>query len=222
MCTQVCSVSGTVWKKAAEAVSEGVSDMQELITSLKNTERKVSPTSHAMVLLMPTQKQIKGILETQPTIDAPRMAGVIKSRSEAFKDFYLGGVQVASGMTLSGALDLYEDFHILEALPQRWSPHHLFKCNCPMCFKNASCAHVLLASMLCDKWIEVPMQYVDASLQYRRRRPGRPTAKGTGRSREEKAQAELKCRERSGLDSRRLEYKVPTVSVMFTWMRSRV
>ena len=70
---------------------------------------------------------------------------------------------------LSEALDLYEDFHILEALPQRWSPYHMFKCNCPCCFKNASCAHVLLASMLCDKQIEVPMQYVDAALQFRRR-----------------------------------------------------
>ncbi len=195
--------------------------MQELLSSLKTTERKVSPTSHAMVLLMPTQKQIKAILETEPTIDAPRMAGVIKARSDTFKAFYLGGVQGASGMTLMEALDLYEDFHILEALPQRWSAHHLFKCNCPMCFKNASCAHVLLASMLCDKRIEVPMQYVDASLQYRRRRPGRPTAKGTGRSREEKAMAELKSRERSGLDSQRVQYKVPTVSVIFTWERSR-
>ena len=93
MCTQVCRVSGTVWKKATEAVSEGVSDMQELITSLKNTERKVSPTSHAMVLLMPSQKQIKRILETDPTIDSPRMAGMIKLRSDLFKDFYLGGVR---------------------------------------------------------------------------------------------------------------------------------
>ena len=76
--------------------------------------------------------------------------------------------------------------------------------------------------MLCDKRIEVPMQYVDASLQYRRRRPGRPTAKGTGRSREEKALAELKSRERSGLDSQRLEYKVPTVSGMFARILSRL
>ena len=108
------------------------------------------------------------------------------------------------------------------ALPQLWSTHHLFKCNCPMCFKNASCAHVLLASMLCDKRIEVPMQDVDASLQYRRRRPGRPgsSAKGTERSREEKALAELNSRERSGLDSRCLEYKVPKVSIMFTLMQS--
>ena len=75
--------------------------------------------------------------------------------------------------------------------------------------------------MICDKRIEVPMQYVDASLQYLRRRPGRPTVKGTWRSKEEKAQAELKSRERRGLDSRRLKYKVPTVSVMFTWMLSR-
>ena len=56
------------------------------------------------------------------------------------------------------------------------------------------------------------MQYVDAALQYRRRGPGRPTAKGKGRSREEKEVAELKSSEKSGLDSRRHQYQVPTVS----------
>ena len=41
MCTQVCRVSGT--------------------------ERKVAPTSHAMVLLVPTQRQLKAILEALVT-----------------------------------------------------------------------------------------------------------------------------------------------------------
>ena len=188
----------------------------------RDRSHRQQPRDRVIMALGPTQKQIKAILETEPTIDAPSLAGMIKLRSEAFKTFYLGGVQTATSMTLSEALDLYEDFHILEALPQRWSAHQLFKCNCTMCFKNASCAHVLLASMLCDKQIEVPMQYVDASLQYRRRRPGRPTAKGTGRSREEKALAELKSRERSGLDSQRHEYRVPTVSGMFARILSRL
>ena len=73
--------------------------------------------------------------------------------------------------------------------------------------------------MLCHKRIEVPVQYVDAALQYRRSGPGRPTAKGKGRSREEKAVAELESSEKSSLDSRRHQYKVPTVSVWFAAMR---
>ena len=193
--------------------------MQELLTSLKNVEHKVAPSLHATVLLMPTQTHMKGILDRDPTIENRAMVAQVRIRAGEFVNWYMGAVQTASGLTLSDALDLYEDFHILEALPQRWSPYHMFKCNCPCCFKTASCAHVLLASMLCDKRIEVPMQYVDGALQYRRRGPGRPTAKGKGRSREEKAVAELKSREKSGLDTQRHKYKVPTVSVWLAVMR---
>ena len=112
------------------------------------------------------------------------------------------------------ALDIYEEFHILEALPQKWSKYHLFKCNYPISFKTVSCAHVLLASMVtvCDRGIEVPIQYWSASLQHLRRGPGRPTAKGAGRNKEERAVAGLKCRDKAGLNSRRKTYKVPTVS----------
>lgn len=211
LCTQGMKVSCNVWKKAVEAVSEGVSNLPELLVSLKETERRVAPTTHAAALLMPTQKLLKSILEDDPTVTARDLAARVKSRSLFFKDFYLGGVKTASGYTLEEALDLYEEFHILEAVNPRWSKYHMFKCNCPCCFKNASCAHVLLASMVCDKRIEVPIQYVDASLQYRRRGKGRPTARGKGRTSEEQAQAELTCRERASLDSRRKTYRVPTV-----------
>ena len=44
ICTQVCKVSGVVWRKAVESVSEGVLHMQQLLTSLKNVERKVAPS----------------------------------------------------------------------------------------------------------------------------------------------------------------------------------
>ena len=42
---------------------------------------------------------------------------------------------------------------MLDALPQKWSNIHLFKCNC---FKCASCVHILLAGMVCDPSIKVP------------------------------------------------------------------
>ena len=40
--------------------------------------------------------------------------------------------------TLNEALKNYESFHILEAQQVKWSPEHLFKCNCTErdCFKS--------------------------------------------------------------------------------------
>ena len=63
---------------------------------------------------------------------------------------------------------------------------------------------------------------MEAALQYRRRGPGRPTAKGKGRSLEEKAVAELKSREKSDLDTQRHKYKVPTVRLLFDMTRTPI
>ena len=56
------------------------------------------------------------------------------------------------------ALGCCESFYVLqvEALPLKFSNMHLFKCNCPECFKSASYVHVLLAGMVCDPSIRVP------------------------------------------------------------------
>ena len=53
---------------------------------------------------------------------------------------------------------MYGSFHVLGALPARWIPIHLFKRN--NFFTHASRAYVLLASMVCDPKIEIPLQYV--------------------------------------------------------------
>ena len=79
--------------------------------------------------------------------------------------------------SITEALEVYESFHVLEALPTRWSPIHLLVCNCRTCFTHASCAHVLLASMVCDHKIEIPVQYVSTTFQVRRKR-GRPAVSG--------------------------------------------
>ena len=52
--------------------------------------------------------------------------------------------------SITEALDMYESSDVLEALPTRWSPIYLFKCNCLTCFKHCSCAYVLLASVVCS------------------------------------------------------------------------
>ena len=78
---------------------------------------------------------------------------------------------------LEEAFQVYESFHVREALPSRWSAQHLFKCNCSTCFQYASCPHVFLASMVCDAKIEVPLQYLTTTIQNRRGR-GRPSKSG--------------------------------------------
>ena len=114
-----------------------------LARNLKGMERRVSPTaSHATVLLIPTQKFIRQLLDTP-----------------------------------DAATEVYESFHVLEALPTRWSPIHLFKCDCRTFFTHPSCAHVLLASMVCGPKIENPLQYVTTTFQVRRKR-GRPARSG--------------------------------------------
>ena len=44
------------WKLAVDQLTRDAEDMRVLVRNLKEQERRVSPTSHAPVLLMPTQK----------------------------------------------------------------------------------------------------------------------------------------------------------------------
>ena len=107
--------------------------------------------------------------------------------------------------SLESALGCFESFYVLEALPQRWSQCHLFKCNCPECFKTASCVHCILASMVCNPAIRVPATCLGATIQGRRRR-GRPCARGSDVS----DVAEARSRERLELG---MEYRMPKVSM---------
>ena len=166
--------SAQVWKTAVRELTDGVDDMRVLVRNLKEMERRVSPTSHAAVLLMPTQKFIRQLMDTIDTACEP--TGEFTMRAAKFQRIFIDN-NMDSRDTLTEALEVYESFHVLEALPSRWSPIHLFKCNCRSCFTHASCAHVLLASMVCDPKIEIPLQYVTTTFQVRRKR-GRPARSG--------------------------------------------
>jgi len=89
---------------------------------------------------------------------------------------------------------------------------HLFKCNCPEFYKRASCHHVLLAGMMCDKDIRIPDQYLDTRLQGRRRR-GRPSRNPS----EVGDVGESRCRIRLALQE---SYRPPKVCLSF--VRERV
>ena len=91
----------------------------------------------------------------------------------------------------------------MEALPEKWSDNHLFKCNCEAGFKNASCHHVLMASWVVDSSAQIPDRYLSMHAQ-QRRKCGRPSKKASELGDAGKA----RCRARLELQA---QYKVPQV-----------
>ena len=88
--------------------------------------------SHAPVLLMPTQKFMRAMLEIEnafaPTGPFTMRAGCT---AQFISIFIENGVHSES---ITEALDVYESFHVLQTLPTRWSPINLFQCNCNSLF----------------------------------------------------------------------------------------
>ena len=151
------------------------------------------------------------------------MTDAVQREVDAFKTIILDRA-LHLEPDIDNLLSLYESFHILNALPAKWSEEHLFNCNCTMCFQRASCQHVVLAGMIVDESIKMPVQYDGITLQSRRKR-GRPQAakKPMDVGVEEEGGSSILAREQEG-------YKVPQVilywvcssaSVLLTYVQCR-
>ena len=215
--TLLCSValhgSGGVWRSAVADITADVEDMQQLIHNLAVIKRTVAPTSHATVLLMPSQGFIKHLLKAHPDIANDELVEIVEAAADVYARYYVNGnlqdpAPDEEPWSLPAALECFESFYVLEALPQRWSPCHYFKCNCPECFKSGSCVHSLLASMVCHPEIRVPSKSLGVTVQGRRRR-GRPSSRGSdiGDVAEERARVRIELSK---------QYKLPRVSVSTT------
>ena len=186
--------------------------MRSLLLSLGRTERTIHPTSDATVLLMPTQKFMRAILEEHPDMHDAALIAEARTYADQFVKYYVqGSTMYRADYTLDNALLLFEAFHVLESLNPRWSPEHLFKCNCQEFMKRASCGHCLLAGAACDQRITVPGIYRGDPVHQRRRR-GRPSAKST----ELGDEGEVRARDRIALQD---QYVLPQVmNVNLTYM----
>ena len=208
MCTVALRGTGGVWRTAVADITAEVEDMQQLIGNLGSVRRTVAPNSHATVLLMPSQAFMKRTLDAHPEFTNEELVREVQKAADVYARYYVQGTlhePAPDGQewSLEAALGCFESFYVLEALPQRWSPCHLFKCNCPECFKTASCVHCILASMVCNPAIRVPATCLAATIQGRRRR-GRPSARGCDVG----DVAEARARERVELGK---EYRLPKV-----------
>jgi hypothetical protein len=208
LCTNVHVGSSVAWQKGIASIYGEVEDMPSLLLGLASAERTIHPTTDATVLLMPTQKLFQLLLTDNPDIDDSALMAEVRTHSAAYVSYYMQGRKTNTHgrpYTLDEALLIYETFHVLESHGARWSKSHLFKCNCDVHFKRASCAHCLLAGMACDVRIKLPSQYRGDTVQQRRKR-GRPSATGT----EVGDEGEARARERIALQK---EYELPQVNV---------
>ena len=128
-------------------------------------------------------------------------------RAQEFERYFIQGHHDNS--SIQEALKLYALFYILEALDEKWSECHMFKCNCPRCFQWAGCHHAVLATMVCDPNVVCPMKYLKSEIQARRKR-GRPGARKGDRS---DGDSELESRERVDGPSTSMEAVSPLFRV---------
>ena len=118
---------------------QSVESTRQLLRNLGEKDRWISPTVRASVLLMPTQKYLREVIDLPEVEEA---SGPYFTQLAQFR-----GILMDNGMfeseKLEDALQVLESFHVLEALLGRLSAQHLFKCNCSTCFQYASYPHIL-------------------------------------------------------------------------------
>jgi len=176
LCTHCHVGTRSSWEEGISLIyDDTVESVSTLLSSLAETPRTIHPTTDARVLLMPTQRLLTGLLLEYPDDSNAELVRKVRMFTENFVTHFIDGGLGGAGWVLDDALHLYECFHVLESLDTRWSPNHLFKCNCSEFFKRASCHHCLLAGMACDMRIRVPGKYRAETVQQRRKR-GRPSA----------------------------------------------
>ena len=189
LCTNVVQGSSCEWETAVEAIcsSDVCRNVGDLFQNLKRVKRSVCRTSHATVLLFPRQRLIR---EAGIGMTDEGLITFCGKRAVEFERYFINGEY--DDRSIEDALKLYGSFYILEALQEKWSDAHMFKCNCPCCFQYAGCHHVVLATMVCDPSLVCPTKYLLSEIQARRKR-GRPGARKGDKS---DGESELESRER--------------------------
>ena len=175
------------WDEAVAELCANCTTSSDLLQNLKTVRRTICRTSHARVVLFPTQDLIR---EAGKDVTDEELIVFCEDRAHEYEEYDIKGSP--DDWTLQEALLLYGSFYILESLDVKWSDYHLFKCNCAHCFQWASCHHVVLASMVCDPNLKCPTKYLTSEIQARRKR-GRPGPRKGDRS---DGESEEECRSR--------------------------
>ena len=127
-------------KAAATDILQRVESIHQIFGNLREKERRISGSkarqyTQRSVFFILTQKYLR------EEIDLPgvhKASGPYFTRLAQFKRMVMGN-GMADSDGLDDALEVYEPFHVLKALPSRLSAQNLFKCNCCTCLQNELC-----------------------------------------------------------------------------------
>ncbi len=136
---------------AVAEICEGCTNGIDVLEKLKTVRQAICCTTHAQVLLFPSQ-QFMRVLDSDMTDE--EMITFCRRRDVEYEEYFIDGNY--DDYSLQDVLKLYSSFYILEAMPEKWSKHHMFKCSCAHCFQWASCHHSVLATMVCDPSLKGP------------------------------------------------------------------
>jgi hypothetical protein len=100
---------------------------------------------------MPTQLLIKRLLKENPDAENTALLRLVLDSADGYKHDFIRE-RLDDGRPhlscIDAGLTLFELFHVLESMDQKWSDIHLLKCSCPKFTKTGSCH----SSLLWQEW----------------------------------------------------------------------
>jgi hypothetical protein len=77
-----------------------------------------------------------------------------KQHGDSFQNLVGNPEQI--DMSLDRLLKTFSFFHVVKRLEEPWSNEVQFVCSCPDFYKNGTCEHATICTMLVDKTVQVP------------------------------------------------------------------
>ena len=145
--------------------------------------RRLVASKDCIRVCVPSQALLRKV-DPEKSMSLPELRTRVWELGQAYFEGAADGFRLCK--SIEETLDLYEDFYILEALNKPWGPGAHFKCTCEDCFRDCTCHHSLMMSLLCKDDakpdeeavpLSMPAEYRTRGVPTRRRKRGRPTAR---------------------------------------------
>ena len=110
-----------MWQSAVADITAEVSDVTGLLKNLAGVKRNVAPTTHATVLLMPSQAFMKTVLAENPDISNAELVAHMSDAAKTYPRYFVNGhlqnpSPAGADWTLDEVLSCCESFYVLKAL----------------------------------------------------------------------------------------------------------
>ena len=146
---------------------------------MRAPERNLVASRDLISVYVPSQAFIKQ-MDTDKTKSVAELRAEIHTWARDYMKAVLDGFDGC--YTAENALEICQGFYLLSALDKPWGPGAHFKCSCQDCFRDGTCHHSLMLSLLCKdpEPLLMPAQYRTRGVPSRKRKRGRPSSRTAG------------------------------------------